>query len=36
MDLILIDYIVITINHNKHWSMVIIPHLMNLGWDDKM
>jgi hypothetical protein len=31
MDLLLIDDIMITINHNKHWSMVINLHLMNLG-----
>jgi Ulp1 family protease len=34
--LLFIDYIVIPINHNKHWSVVIIPHLKSLGQDDKM
>jgi Ulp1 family protease len=36
VDLLFINYIVIPINHNKHWSVVIIPHLENLGQDDKM
>ncbi len=36
VDLLFIDYIVISINHNKHWSVVIIPHLESLGYDDKM
>ncbi len=36
MDLLFIDYIVIPINHNKHWSVVFIPHLESLGQDDKM
>ncbi len=36
MDLLFIDYIMILINHNKHWSVVIIPHLESLGQDDKM
>jgi len=36
VDLFFIDSIMIPINHNKHWSVVIIPHLENLGQDDKM
>jgi Ulp1 family protease len=31
-----IDYVVILINHNKHWHVVIIPHFKSLGQDDKM
>ncbi len=27
VNLVFIDYNVIPINHNNHWSVVIIPHL---------
>jgi Ulp1 family protease len=36
VDFLFIDYIEILINHNKHWSVVIIPHLESLGQDHKM
>jgi len=36
VDMFFIDYIMIPVNHNKHWSVVIIPHLKNLRQDDKM
>ncbi len=36
MDFLFIYYIVILINHNKHWSVVIILHLESLEQDDKM
>jgi Ulp1 family protease len=36
VDILFIDYILIPINQNKHWSVVIIPHLESLGQDDKM
>jgi sentrin-specific protease 7 len=36
VNLFSIDYILIPINHNNHWSVVIIPHLQSLGQEDRM